>query len=52
MVRVLARSPFNSSGNEGACNDSLNLRLDFSINDQIYPNGKESLFSFVSQSRK
>jgi hypothetical protein len=29
MVRVLARSPFNSSGDEGARNGSPKLRLDF-----------------------
>jgi hypothetical protein len=52
MVRVSAKSPFNCGGNEGARNDSLNLRLDLWINSQIYPNGKESLFSSVSQWRK
>jgi hypothetical protein len=49
MIRVLARSPFNSGGNEGAHNNSLNLCLDFWINGQIYPNGTESLFSSISQ---
>jgi hypothetical protein len=29
MVRVLAKSPFNNGDNEGACNDSLKLHLDF-----------------------
>jgi hypothetical protein len=32
MVRVSARSPFNSGGNKGAHNGSLNLHLDFWIN--------------------
>jgi hypothetical protein len=49
MVRVSARSPFNSGGNEGAHNGALNLRLDFWINSQIYPNGKERLISSISQ---
>jgi hypothetical protein len=49
MVSVLARSPFNSGGNEGARNNSLKLHLDFWINGQIYPNGKESLISSISQ---
>jgi hypothetical protein len=49
MVRVLARSPFNSGGNAGAHNDSLKLHLDFWINGQIYPNGKESLIWSISQ---
>jgi hypothetical protein len=40
MVMVLARSPFNSGGNEGAHNGSLKLHQDFWINDQIYPNSK------------
>jgi hypothetical protein len=47
--RVLARSPFNSDSNEGACNGSLKLHLGFCINGQIYPNGKESLISSISQ---
>jgi hypothetical protein len=49
MVRVLARSPFNSCGNEGARNGSLTLCLDFWINSQIYPNDKENLISSISQ---
>jgi alpha-galactosidase len=47
MVRVSAKSTFNNGGNEGARNDSLKLRLDFWINGQIYPNGKESLISSI-----
>jgi hypothetical protein len=49
MIRVLARPPFNSGGNEGAHNGSLKLRLGLWINGQIYPNGKESLISSISQ---
>jgi hypothetical protein len=49
MVRVSGKSPFNSSGNEGARNGSLKLHLGFWVNGQIYPNGKESLISSISQ---
>jgi hypothetical protein len=49
MVRVLARSPFNSGDNKGARNGSLKLRLGFWIKSQIYPKGKESLISSISQ---
>jgi hypothetical protein len=49
MVRVLGRSPFNSGSNKEACNSSIKLHLGFWINGQIYPNGKESLISSISQ---
>jgi hypothetical protein len=46
---VLAGSTFNSSNNEGAHNGSLKFHLDFWINGQIYPNGKQSLILSISQ---
>jgi hypothetical protein len=49
IVRVSTRSPFNSDNNEGAHNSSIKLHLDFWINGQIYPNGKVSLISSISQ---
>jgi hypothetical protein len=49
IVKVLARSPFNSGDNEGAHNGSLKLHLDFWINGQIYSKCKESLISPMSQ---